>query len=77
MYCVPVGGEEGRLPFYNPQIRIVKSTRFVEIIQSTVLRDLHFSGNKPQNPHYDRYIGIFKNERRIYDDVNKIKNPNF
>jgi len=39
MYLVPVGAEGGELLFCNLQIRIVKNTRFVEIIQSTVLRD--------------------------------------
>ena len=53
MYCVPVGVEGGGLPFCNPQIRIVKSTPIVEIIKSTILRDLLFRGKKPQNPDYD------------------------
>ena len=75
MYCVPAAWRGVGLPFCNPQIRIVKSTRFVEIIQSTILRDLLFSGNKPQNPDCDWYIGIFENKRRTYDDINKIKNP--
>ena len=77
MYCVPAAWRRvgcGGLPFCNSQIRIVKSTRFVEIIQSAILRGLLFSGNKPHNPDCDWYIGIFKN-KRTYDDVNKIKNP--
>jgi hypothetical protein len=51
-----------------------KSTRFLEIIKSAILHDLLFSRNKPENPDYDQYTGIFKNKRRTYDEVNKIKN---
>jgi len=60
MYCLPVGVEEGGLPFCNHQIRIVKSTRFVKTIKSTIFHNLFFSGNKPQNPDYDWYTGILK-----------------
>ena len=74
MYCVPVGMKWGGLPFCNPTIRIVKFELFVEIIQSTILRDLLFSENKPQKPDYVQYIVIFKNKQNTYDDLNKIKN---
>ena len=57
----------------QPQIETVESTRFVEIIKSTILRYLLFRGSKPQNSDYDWYIGIFKNKRRTYGDVNKIE----
>jgi len=39
------------------------------------LLDLLFSGKKPQNADYEQYIGIFRNKRKTYDDVNKIRSP--
>jgi hypothetical protein len=76
MYCVPVGAEGVGLPFCNPQITTIKSTRFVEIIQPNILPDLLFSGNNPQNADCDRYIGVFKINEEITTTRIKLKMQN-
>jgi len=77
MYCVLAAARRGLAAVLQPQIRTVKSTSFVEITQSTILLDFLFSGNKPQNLRYDWHITIFKNKRRTYGEVNRIKNQKY
>ena len=76
MYCVPVGAERGGLPFCNPQIRLVNCTLFVEIILSSILHDLLFSGNKPGNRDYDYYIGSLKINAELTTTKIKLKIQN-
>jgi hypothetical protein len=56
------GGAAGLLPAQTTQKRNLKSTDFVDVMMSNVLRDFAFSQNQPLKSADDQHIRILKNK---------------